>query len=795
MRFHLSGLRQAMRSLSRSPGFTLSATATLGLGVAATVVIFSTYYHLIVRPLPFDGWQQLNYIFLERDEGRFAIQPSPELVRVAMESSTTLDALEAWVGEERPLTGRGEPVMLRGARMTPGLPGLVGVSPILGRVFTDAEARAGAGVVLLSERFWRGTFGGDASILGQTVQLGPDPWTVIGVMPAHFSRYDRYDGTEQDYWIPVRLEEVQWGLSSLARIRPGVAQTAVLEELAALQGGLPDGNRIMGSTDWTFTLKSAAEISGASMNARTALPRLLAAAALLLLISCANVAGLLLVRVQARVRDIAVRAAMGASRARLLGELATEQAVIGLLAGVIGVGLAAWTVDAIRALRPDSLAVLDHVTLNLPILAFAAATVLVTTMLLGVLPALVVLRRDLALTIQAGGPRATAGTRTRSVLVTLQLALSTVLLVAGLLLVRTVQLLEGTDLGFDASGLLVAHIPLPDYRYDEASARVFMEDLAEAVGAIPDVESVAIANAAPPRMGLTFVESLNVEGSDVSTEGITFLSGGAVAPGFFATLRARFVEGGTFDDAPSSGDVVVSSAFVDRFWPGQTGVGRRFRMSARSDWKTIVGVLADMRQDGPTHSLSDLTMFFPMAYGSRDASLIIRSRTDPAALAPAVRQVVLARDPDLPIRQMDTMERRMAGTMAAQRFNMIMLAGFAGVAALLCAVGLYGLIAYSLQQRVREVGVRVALGASPVAVRTMFMRQAVRLGAMGVALGLAAALVSTRLMETMIHGIGARDPVSFGLSAVSIAVIVLASSWVPARRAARVQPLDALREQ
>lgn len=786
-----SSARQTVRSLLSSPDHALTTVLTLAVGIAATTIIFSAYYHVIVRPLPFEDWHELIWIFHERDAGGhvMSIQPSPQLVIAARETSTTLAGLEGWVGSELAFTGIGEPTLLRGARITPLLTELVGVQPLLGRSFTVEEAQQGARVILLGENLWRGRFGADPLILGAVVRLGGEQWTVIGVMPSHFSRFEQR-GSPHEFWLPLRLSDVQWGLSSVARLRPGVADEAVTEELAVLQASIPGP----GGDDWVFALKRADELSGAAFSARTTLPRLFAAAALLMLTSCANVGGLLLVRLHRRMHELAMRAALGASRGRLLVELAMEQAVVGVAAGVVGGLLASWGLDVIRAFRPDRMAHLDNVVMSLPVLAFAAASVLLTTILLGALPALYLQRRDLA-AVLAGVGRVTSRTRTRNALVTLQLALSTMLLVGGLLLVRTVHQLEHKDLGFDPSNVLVVQIPLPDHYFQPDARQLFMNDLAGGVREIPGVRSAALATSAPPLVGLVLVQRLEVEGSDVSTEGITAIGGGTVGPGFFSTVRGRILEGREFRHDTDSGAVIVNRAFVDRFWPGESGIGRRFRTRPQGDWHTITAVVSDMSLQGPLSSSTDLTMFSAMTNveGLTEATLLIRTAGDPLAVAPALRQVIAARAADLPIRMLEPMESRMAGAIATQRFNMIMLGMFACAAVLLCVIGLYGLVSYNLQERTREIGVRLALGATPAAVRALFVSQALRLVAVGVPLGLAMAMASTHLMSALVHGVTPQDPIAFLAAALIISAIVVPAAWLPARRAERVQPLDVLR--
>jgi putative ABC transport system permease protein len=788
--------RQSVRDLARSPGFTFSAVITLAVGMAATTIIFSTVFHLLLRPLPFRDWQELRYVFVSQPGGSLMTGPEALVVEEAMRSAGSFDALEAWAATEHSLTGQGEPVMLKGAQISAGLPSLLGVSPLVGRTFTDAEVAEGEQLVLLSETLWRTRFGANRSVIGSRVRLGPDTWTVVGVMPHAFGRYETL-GEPHEYWLPLRVAEARFGISAIARVRSGIDPAVAAEELDAIAGGVGAGTQRRGP-GWSHSLRSPSEIGSRGINAQRALPRLFMAASLLLLIGCANVAGLLLIRMYARRRELAVRSALGAHHVRLVGELAVEQLLIGAAAGVVGILLAIWGIDLIRAVRPPALAVLDNVSVNLPVLAFAAVVVLATTLLFGLLPALAVMRHDLAGTLHnTGGPRVTAGNRARSVLVTLQLALATMLLVGGFLLVRTLQQLERQDLGFNTGNLLVANVPLPPYRYDGAGREALVSDLVSRLRDLPDVQAVAVGQGAPPRMGLMFVQQLEIEASDVSTEGIQFLRGGGISPGWLATLGARMLEGREFTDAPADENAsIVSRAFADRFWPGQSAVGGRFRLSPDQPWQTVVGVVGDLKMDGPGHAMGgELMAFWPVTWSYPGATLLVRTSGDAMAAAPALRQIMAQLDAELPIRELASMRDRVAGTLAAQRFNMIMIGLFAAAAVLLCAIGLYGLVSYSYEQRVREVGIRLALGATAGTVRALFMSQALRLAAIGVAMGLAGALASARVMQALVHGISPRDPLAFLAAVAVITLVALAAAWLPAHRAAGTQPVEALRRE
>ena len=787
----LSDYRHGFRALARRPGFALLAIVTLGIGVGATTTIFSALYRLNYAQLPYETADRLVTLGRTQEGQGFFVSPTPQLVDEWRQHSQLLEQVVMAIPLDLTLLGEGEPTSLQGARVTTGLPEMLGESPLLGRTFTEDEAADDAPVVVLSEGVWRTHFGAARAVIGRSIRLGDMTRTVIGVMSSDFGRYsDPFP--RQEFWLPLRhTPEDSWG-NAIGLLRAGVTPEAASAELGriAAASDLPTP-----SGTWVYRAMPISEML--SEGTRRTFPILLGAVALVLLIACANVAGLMIVRLNARRREIAIRAALGARHRRILGGLLAEQVLLTLGAGVVGLLLAAWSMSFIAQVAPQGLPLLDTLRLEPAVLAFAGGLLLTTTLLAGVLPAQGFLRADPADALRAGGDRVTSGSRARSLLVTGQIALSVVLLVGAVLLIRSFAALQSRDHGFEPDGVLAVEIALPPERYSPEQKTAFLADLVEGMGTIAGVESAAVGGAAPPDFGLIF-GTLTVAESNVGTEDIGFLAGTSAPQGYLPTLGARFVSGRDFN-ATDGDAAIVNRSFVERFWPGEDGVGKRIRLttSPEEPWTTIVGVVEDLI--GRTHTPggeAELQVFQNAEWFSPTHWLLVRvNGGDALSVLPAVKQVVSRIDRQLPLRDVATLEDRMAVTVARERFNMVLLSLFAGVALLLSVVGLYGLVAYTVQQRQREIAIRVALGASAGAVRGLFVGHGMKLVAAGVTVGVAGALLTVRVLQSMIYDLPVYDVLSFASAVTLIAGAALLASWLPARSAARVDPLVPLREQ
>jgi predicted permease len=784
-------LRYAFRMLTRKPGFALLAIATLALGIGACTAIFSAVYRLHFQPLPYPDAERLVNLARTREGEGFFLSPTPLMVEAWQKQAATFEHVVMIAHVEENLLGEGDPVALEGARISAALPRMLRQRPLLGRMFTAAEAAEEAPVVVLSESLWRTRFGGDRAVLGRSIRLGDTERTVIGVMPERFARYSD-PMPRQQYWRPYRRSEADHFGSAMGLLKPDVtlaAASAELERIAAeVSEAAPPG-------EWDYVAVRLVDMLGEGT--RRALPILLGAVGFVLLIACANVAGLTIVRLNGRSREIAVRAALGAGRQRILAGFAAEQVLLAVGAGGAGLLLAVWGMALIGHYAPNALPLLDTLALDPAVLLFALALLLVSTLLAGVLPAWYVLRRELADTLRGAG-RVTTGTHTRSVLVTGQIALSVLLLVGAGLLIRTFATLESRDLGFTTENALALELSLPAERYPEGRGRAFFEELLPAVRALPGVTAAAVGGATPPSLGLLF-GTLSVAESDVATEGISYVAGTGAAPGFLPALGARFLGGRDF--AATDRDmsvVIVNRSFVERFWPGSDGVGRRIRLTSGPDapWIEIVGVIEDIRGSSHSSTDADLQVFYPHDASTQAHALLVRTDgKDPLALLPALRQVIARADPALPLKNAATLEQRMADSISRQRFNMVLLSVFGALALALSAIGLYGLVAFTVQQRVREIGIRAALGANAASVRSLFVAQGMRLVAIGLLLGIIAAFWAVRLLGSMVAGVPLYDGVSFGAAVALIAPAALLASWIPARRAARIDPMITLKSE
>lgn len=784
---NLSDFRHAARALLRTPSYTLLAMGTLALGIGANTAIFSAVYRLQFRPLPFETADRLVNLARTRADEGFFLSPQPDVVRAWQEHTQTLEHVAMAVTEPQTLSGFGDPVELRAGRVSAELAAMLEVPPLLGRMLTDQDVASDGAVVVLSESLWRRRFGGDPQVVGRIVRIGDRALTVIGVMPARFARYaDPYP--RADFWVPYVPRPSDFG-HALGLMKEGVTPEMVAAELERIAAAVDDEPSAQQA--WSYRAMPMADML--VVGSRRILPILLAAVGLVLVIACANVASLMIVRLNARRREIAIRATLGAGSRRILGAIAAEQLLLALAAGAAGLLLAVWTMELIAHLQPNGMPLLDTLALDPAVLLFAGILLAASVVASGIAPAMLVLRRHPGDVLRSGGERMTSGNRLRSVLVSGQIALSVILLVAAMLLGRSYASLLTRDLGFEARSALAVDIALPEHRYTPEQREAFVNTVLDAVRTAPGVTAAAIAGGTPPNMGLLFV-SLTVDGSDVATDDISYLSGTAVTPGFLPTLGARFVEGGDLTSEHTGMDaVVVNRAFVERFWPGQHGVGRRLRITASPDspWTEIVGVVENIRA---SHGEPDqLQLFYPMEWSYPGHTLLVR--TDGRAVLPFIRQAVSRLDPNAPIRDASTLQQRLSESVSRERFVMVLLGVFAVLALLLTIVGLYGLVAYTVQQRVREIGIRVALGASARSVRELFIVRGMRLVAAGMFLGLIGAAASVQVLRSVVHEISVYDSLSFMAAIALIAPAALLASWLPARRTARVDPMVTLRAE
>ncbi len=797
----LQDLRYAIRSLRRSPGFALAAIATLAIGIGANTAIFSVVHGVLLNPLPFPGPERLVMVWGHHTTIGRETASLPDFLDWRARSRS-FESMAALATTRYNFAAGGEPESIRGVRATASLFPVLGVSPALGRAFVPEDERGGTGrVVLLSQAFWQRRFGGDREALGRTIHLSGVPHLVVGIAPGTLRLQQ-----EVDVWTPL-VTDTTLGrrsdfLAVVGRLRGGVDLPDAQRELTAIARGLereyPETN-----TGWGVELVALQEQMVGPI--RPALLTFMGAVALVLLIACANVANLMLARVAARGREVTIRAALGASRRRLARQILTESVVLALLGCGVGLILAQWGVQALRTLEPGTIPRMHEIDLNLTALAFALGLSIATGLLFGLVPAIRALGRDLQAGLKEGSRGVSGGTglrSTRGVLVLAEVALAFMLLIGATLLLRSFDRLQRVDPGFTGEGVFSATVGLPRAKYPEPAALVaFSDQLLARVRALPGVRAAALASD-PPIGGSLPYWSLSIAGVDQPAPGV--VQDAAVfmtSPDYFETVGVPIVEGavyGSTDRLEGARVAVVSQTLARRYWPGRSAVGGRITLGDPADsagWMTVVGVVGDVRSEelgAPAYP----QLYLPMSQAPvRSLVIVARAAGDPLDLAPAVRQALAELDPELPLSDIATLDQRIAGTLARPRINATLLTGFALTALLLAAIGIYGVIAYGVVQRTRELGIRMALGAGADNVLRLVIRQGMVPVIAGVILGLAGALAGTRLLRGLLFGVGATDPIAFLTVTVFLLGTALAASWVPARRAARSDPMLALRNE
>ncbi|MFL5581745.1 MAG: ABC transporter permease [Gemmatimonadaceae bacterium] len=786
--------RLALRSLAARPGFTLVAALTLALGVGANTAIFSVVNRLVLNPLPFEGGDRLAFPWRSSKDGRMGVHPSPKQIEEWKAHARTIDGIAPFGTEQIILDGENGAVEETSAgRMTDALPRLLAVRPALGRAFVAEELKAdGPPVAMLGYGFWKSRFGGRRDVLGETVSIGGKRHTVVGVMPREMDLALGMLG-DHDLWLPLVPDPNAFGMGAVVRRRPDVDFAAVQKELGVLGERAEEPKGFF--KDWTIKVVPPGEGLG-TPNTRPLLV-MLGAVALVLLVACANVANLVLVRASGRRRELAIRAALGATRSRLFQQLFVESIALALLGGAAGLLAAMWGVDAIVALRPDSLTELETVALEPAVLGFGMLAALASGVLFGLAPALRAASPNLNDTLKTGAAGAPLeGRRFRAALVTGEVALSVLLLVGAGLLVRSFMRLQRTDPGYATEGLLTARVQLPEDRYaDSTSRRVALEQLAARVAAVPGVTASMVGAALPPQTGIMFGEP-QVEGRELSPElksstRIAPIIGG---PEVFRVFGIRLVEGRPY--AEKERDViVVSQSMAKRFWPGESALGKRFRLGT-DRWYTVVGVASEILPFGRRGDTEPVQIYFPGGSGDfAQATLVVRAAGDALALVPSLRAAMSSVDKAVPLRDVATVRAQLAKGLARERFNMALLATFAGLALLLSAVGLYGVLSYAVAQRTREIGIRMALGARANGIVRLVVAQAMRLSAAGVVIGVVGALGLGRVISSMLYEVQPRDPATLALVVALVLGTSLAAALAPARRAARVDPAEAIRAE
>jgi putative ABC transport system permease protein len=802
-------VRYGVRTLARTPGFTMAAVIALALGIGATTAIFSVVDAVLLRPLPYDRPEQLAVVL---HRGRNPVAPANFLDwRREASAFAGMGAADYWQAN---LSGMDRPERVIGLHVTGDLLPLLGVPPQLGRLTAPDEGENGRDrVVVLGHRLWQRRFGGDPGIVGRRVRLDGAPHTVIGVMPRGFE-FPPFWATGAELWAPMPMAERATNrnaqsLRVFGRLAPGTtlaqARAQIAMVTARMEKEYPGTNRnvvVRGLDDMVVG------------NIRSALLVLLGAVAFVLLIACANVAHMLLARAAARHKEVALRVALGASRARIVRQLLTESLVLALVGGAAGLALAIWAIRALVAIGPDTLPRLDTVGLDLRVLAMTLGVSLLTGVLFGLAPAVQAARSDLNTSLREGERGSTAGAgrhRLRRFLMASELALALVLLVGAGLMIRTFAALRAFDPGFRPAHVLSAVVSVTGARAGEPGQRLgFYRAVLERIRSTPGVVSASAINHLP-LAGDIWGFPFNVEGRPRPAPGETpSAAARVVLPGYFATMGLPLVRGRDFedrDDLGTPGVVIVNEWMAQRHWPGEDAIGKRITLGDLDEdpaWLTVVGITRNAARSRWAAAPEE-EMFLPFLQSPRYRespqsaytymTIVLRTTGEPSALAPHLRAAAWETDNSVTVSAVQTMDEVVAAATASSRFYLLLLGSFAAVALALAAVGIYGVMSYSVARRQNEIGIRMALGAQPADVLRLVMGEAAAVCAAGAAAGLAAALALSRLMSGLLYGVGATDPVTFaGVGAVLTFVAVVAT-YLPARRAVRGDPLAALRAE
>jgi putative ABC transport system permease protein len=797
----------ALRTMRKGPGFTLVAVLTLALGIGGTTAVFSVVNALLLRPLPLPEPDRLLFLTGANPSRPSAGFPfSLAAYETIRDGNRSLAGITAFCGEGLTLTGVGDPAQLSASLVSPNFLEVLRVQPVLGRSFQPEEGEAGGKpVVLISQRLWQSRFASDPAILGRAITLGQDAYTIIGVMPAEFP----FPFTGTDIWatrlmkftglLPDQIRNGGGYLMAIARLKPGVPLKQAEAEVRLLGQGYRQDHPGNPDADPRGHLELRPLQETLVTDIRPTLLILTGAVGFVLLIACANVAGLTLARAGSRAKEMVIRAALGAGRGTMIRQLLAESVLLAMAGAVAGVLLADWGVSLLGQASGVNLPGFQPIRVDLPVLGFTFAVSLVTGVLFGLVPALQISRPDLNRVLRDGGRGTTGGARrqaTRSLLVAGQMALSIVLLIGAGLLLESFRSLQNVDPGFDPRHGFTMRVSLPPTKYpDDARRWQFIRNVVGRLQSLPGVSSATASLGLP--LATAVMAPFLAEGQPVVAMGLRPLAAwNAIAPDYFKTLGVPLVGGRDFspaDDEHAPKRVIVSQSLARRFWPNEDAVGKRISYARRQVLAEIVGVARDVKTQG-LEADAGMVFYTPYAqFAWPNMSLTLRTAGDPRQLFNAARAQVFAVDRDLPVINPRTTEDLLDGVLAQRRQTMYVVAGFAVVALLLAVIGLYGVMAYSVAQRTAEIGIRQAIGAQRRDILRMVMGQALRLSLAGIGVGVIASTVLTRLIARMLFHTSATDPVTYiGISILFLA-IALAASYLPAWRATRIDPMTALR--
>ncbi len=793
--------RYALRGFKDNPGFALTAILSLALGLGSSLAIYTVADNLLLRPLPYSHSSQLVMLWEENPRTHFVhATAAPRNYFVWKARNDVFQEMAVFDTSQGVLADNGQAEEVANIDASTNLLAMLGIQPILGRRFTEEEGRSASdSVLIVSHRVWQSLFGGDRNILGKHVEFGGRPRTIVGVLPADFYFQDR----SIDIWTPLKITPEQNGgegrwLRCLARLKPGVALKQAQSEMSGIarQQAIADPYF---NKDWTVTLEPLRD--ALVRDVKPSLLILLGAVGLLLAVACANVANLLLARYTARQREMALRASLGAGRLRVIRQLLTESILLALLGGGLGMLLARWAVIGLVFLAPKDLTQSLDIVADTRIYAFAACLTALTSILFGLAPALLGSRSELVQSLQTDGRSSIGGkSRLRAWFVGVEIALSVILLSGALLLFRSLEGLQNVRPGINASNLLTLRVSLPGARYTKQSQTIqFFTRAVHEIESLPGVRSVgAIShlpfNGRPPRTDVTIAGRPQAKPGEGI--GATIRT---VMPGYFRTMGIPLLKGRDFAASDNTIDApyrfIASATFVSKYLSAANPLDQQISvwMDEKNPFGQIIGVVDDVR-DETLDQAPTPTVYYPYAHLTYNRMVIlVRFDRDPLGAADSIRRVIRKIDPAQPIADIRTMDQVISETFSRQHFSTLLLAGFSGASLLLAAIGIYGILAYSVSERTREIGVRVAIGATPGRVMALILGAAAPAVIGGMATGVAGALALSGLLRGMLFQIGPRDPLTFAAVPAILALVALLSAYLPARRAARLDPMSALR--
>jgi putative ABC transport system permease protein len=809
----LQDVRYGLRTFIKKPGLTAIILLALALGIGANTAIFSVVNAVLLRPLPFQDPAQLVMVWSYNQQLMREGMPVSAADFIDWQArSESFSEMAAFHSQAFNLTDGVEPERAGGVRVSANIFSLLGVGAARGRVFTPDEDRPGNNrVVVISDGLWKRRYASDPNVLGSTIALNGEGYTVVGVMPEGFEFPRRTDlpagfqfPEHPDLWTPLALTPEQAQnrgrhyMAVVARLKPGVSAGQAGAEMVSITGQLeqqyPNSNTNMGAELVPLHNQIVGKV-------RKALLLLLAAVGLVLLIACANVANLLLARAASRRKEVSIRMALGASRWRLVRQFMTESLLLSIAGGALGLLVAVWGIDSLIAVAPADLPRLDEVSLDGRVVAFTLGLSVLTGILFGLAPALQSSKSDLNETLKEGGRSQAAGAvqnHLRRLLVVAEVALALVLLVSSGLMIKSFVQLLWVDPGFDPKNVVTVNVGLSPARYTEPHKRAaFFEQLLGRVESLPGVESAGAVYPLP-MSGAEEGMGFSIEGQPPPQPGERRSCNPRwVTSGYFKAMGIALASGRYFteqDAAESPRVAIINEAAAERYFPGEDPLGKRVRIGFRGETpREIVGVVKDVKH-AALDEAAMMELYVPHAqWPSSFLTLVVRSSSDAASLPAAIRGEVLAIDSQQPVHDVKTMEQLLSGTMAQRRFNMLLLGIFAAVALVLAALGIYGVISYSVTERTHEIGVRMALGAQRKDILSMVVTQGMVPALAGVAIGLGAAFALTRFISSLLYGVSASDFTTFASIPLLLAFVALVACYIPARRATKVDPMVALR--